>query len=298
MSVRPLTFDDQPRIVEMRRQLFPDEPAESLSDFSDLIAGAGAMFGWEAGGEVVGYVYLCIRSHADGCDHSPVGYLEEWWVAPTVRGQGVGRALVDAGAAWARTQGCHELASDTWLDREDSQAAHLALGFTEVDRVVSYVRPLDEPEPSAVDRDAAVTLRQLDGDSVRAMCRLNVKPHQRSFVAPNSISIAQAGFADHAWLRGIYADDTPVGLVLVEDDEDKPEYYVWRFMIDQRYQGLGFGTAALDLTIDEIRTRPGADELLVSWVPVPGGPGPFYERRGFDLTGEVEDGEVVARLRL
>ena len=52
------------------------------------------------------------------------------------------------------------------------------------------------------------------------------------------------------------------------------------------------------LVIDHVRTLPGATELLVSWVPAAGGPEPFYLGLGFEPTGEVDEGEVVARLRL
>jgi diamine N-acetyltransferase len=81
-------------------------------------------------------------------------------------------------------------------------------------------------------------------------------------------------------------------------DEVEPEYYLWRYMIDERYQGRGFGRAALALVVDHVRTLPGATELLVSWVPEPGGPEPFYRGLGFEPTGEVDGDEVVARLVL
>jgi diamine N-acetyltransferase len=53
-----------------------------------------------------------------------------------------------------------------------------------------------------------------------------------------------------------------------------------------------------EVTADTVRTRPGATELLTSWVPGERGPEEFYRKLGFERTGEVEDGEVVARLRL
>ena len=41
---------------------------------------------------------------------------------------------------------------------------------------------------------------------------------QRSFVAPNAVSIAEAHFAPGHWMRAIYADGQPVGFVLTFDD--------------------------------------------------------------------------------
>jgi diamine N-acetyltransferase len=152
---------------------------------------------------------------------------------------------------------------------------------------------------AAIGWDAAVTLREITSDTVRAICALEVAPAQRGFVAPNAISIAQAYFAQEvAWFRAIYADDTPVGFVMLEDNAEKQEYFLWRFMIDARYQGYGFGRRALLLVIDHVRTRPGAAALFTSCVPGDGSPCPFYERMGFVPTGEVDDGELVMRLDL
>ena len=72
----------------------------------------------------------------------PVGYLEGWYVADAHRREGHGAALLRAAEDWARSQGCTEMASDTWLDNEVSQRAHAALGFEVVDRVVNYKKRL------------------------------------------------------------------------------------------------------------------------------------------------------------
>ncbi len=143
-----------------------------------------------------------------------------------------------------------------------------------------------------------VMLREIDDSNLRAICRLAVRPEQQGFVAPNAVSIAQAHFAAHAWFRAIYVAETPVGFVMLSDRPEKPEYFLWRFMIDARHQGAGIGRRAIELVLAHVRTRPGATHLLTSAVPGPGSPQPFYERLGFVATGEVDDGEVVLRLDL
>ena len=145
---------------------------------------------------------------------------------------------------------------------------------------------------------ATVELREVTAETVRAVCMLHVAPDQRSFVAPNSVSFAEAMYEPKAWFRAVVADEVPVGFVMLSVDETTAEYYLWRFMIDQRYQGRGYGRAAFGQVIDHVRTLPRATALLVSWVPAPGGPEPFYRALGFEPTGEIDDGEVVARLRL
>ena len=146
---------------------------------------------------------------------------------------------------------------------------------------------------------AAVTLREITSETVRAVCDLTVAPQQAMFVAPNAVSIAQAYFErDTAWFRAVYADDTPVGFVMLEDDPVNREYMLWRFMIDARYQGLGFGRRALELVIAYVKTRPDAKTLFTSCVPGAGSPCPFYEKMGFAYTGEEDEGELIMRLEL
>jgi diamine N-acetyltransferase len=156
---------------------------------------------------------------------------------------------------------------------------------------------MNEPE-TEVTPDAVVSLREVTADTVWAITRLKVKPDQAHFVAENATSIAQAYFEPKAWFRAIYADETPIGFVMLYDDPEKPEYYLWRYMIDARYQRMGFGRRALEMFIDHVRTRPNATELLCSYVPGEGSPGPFYIGLGFVETGEVDDDENVIRLAL
>jgi diamine N-acetyltransferase len=147
-------------------------------------------------------------------------------------------------------------------------------------------------------RDSMVTLREITAETVRAICELRVREDQQRFVAPNAVSIAQAHFAPEAWFRAIYAGDTPVGFAMISDKPEVPEYFLWRFMIDQRWQHLGYGRRAIDLLVTHVRTRPGATAFLTSVVPGEGSPQPFYEKLGFAPTGEIDGGEVVLRLEL
>jgi len=92
---------------------------------------------------LAGFLEVDLRSHADGCNPSrPVGYVEGWYVSEDHRRRGIGRKLLAAAEDWARSQGCVEIASDTWIDNEVSQRVHEALGYEVVDRCVHYRKAL------------------------------------------------------------------------------------------------------------------------------------------------------------
>ncbi len=148
-------------------------------------------------------------------------------------------------------------------------------------------------------KDATITLREVTKETLWDILKLDVSDAQKTYVARNSESIAQAYFQPHAWFRAIYADDTPVGFVMLYDDPEKAKYFLWNFMIDQRYQKLGFGKRALKLLIVHVRTRPNATQLGVGCVPTgDASPCPFYEQMGFVPTGEVINDEVMLSLSL
>jgi diamine N-acetyltransferase len=146
---------------------------------------------------------------------------------------------------------------------------------------------------------AAVRLEQISEANVKAVFELQVAPEQQGFVAPNPWSLAQALTApDIAWPRAIVAGNEVVGFLMLEIDPDEPQgrpFWLWRLMIGATHQRQGIGTAALTAAVDEVVAR-GGTELYTSWVEGDGGPEPFYRRLGFLPTGEVDDGEIVARL--
>ncbi len=161
---------------------------------------------------------------------------------------------------------------------------------------ISIMPPVEFPP---VTRNSVVSLREITRENLKAVLQLKVAPNQEHLVADNATSIAQAHFyPEIAWFRAIYADETPVGFLLLSDNTAKPHYYLWRLMIDARYQKFGFGKKAMELLFAYVRSRPNASELYVSCVPGEGSPQGFYEKLGFAATGEMEDDEVVLRCAL
>jgi diamine N-acetyltransferase len=148
-----------------------------------------------------------------------------------------------------------------------------------------------------------VSLHPLTDSNRQAIEALRVSPGQEGFVSTVAQSLAEA--AEHpgaqALYWAVYDDDTPVGFVMIADEVASPEYvphYLWKLLIDERHQGRGFGRATLDLIVEYFRGRPRVEALITSAGQGDGSPIGFYERYGFERTGEVSDGEVVLRLGL
>jgi diamine N-acetyltransferase len=142
-----------------------------------------------------------------------------------------------------------------------------------------------------------VELREITRDTVRAICKLEVAEDQRGFVAPNAISIAEAHYEPKHWLRAIYADGEPAGLVLTYEDPGGEGYYLWRFMVADGFQRRGIGRRAMELLLDRWRSL-GATQASLSVIPGNDGATALYESLGFRLTGEEHGGEAVMRLEL
>ncbi|MEL6319194.1 MAG: aminoglycoside 6'-N-acetyltransferase [Cyanobacteria bacterium J06626_14] len=93
--------------------------------------------------ECIGFAEAYLRNeYVNGCETSPVVFLEGIFVRPAFRRQGIARRLCTEIERWARSQGCTEFASDVLLDNLDSQAMHVHLGFEETERVVCFKKLL------------------------------------------------------------------------------------------------------------------------------------------------------------
>ncbi len=162
-----------------------------------------------------------------------------------------------------------------------------------------YIGPMD-----LMSSESSLTLRRITGENLESILALSVSEAQKAFVASNERSIAQARFDEGAWFRAVYAADTPVGFVLLHDETlcESPRQrgycYLWRMMIDHRYQLMGFGRRTLRRLIAHVKTRPDVEKLHTSWRHEEGNAGDFYVKFGFKATGINDDGEVQAVFEL
>jgi diamine N-acetyltransferase len=153
-------------------------------------------------------------------------------------------------------------------------------------------------------RTPPISLREITGENRDAVCALRVAPGQERFVSPVVESLEEAVATPQAapWYRAVYSDEEPVGFVMLSWDATPAPgilgpYFLWRLLIDEHHQRRGFGREALVQIVDLIRAD-GARELLTSYHPGHGERWPFYQRFGFEPTGEIDEGEIVLRLDL
>ena len=136
---------------------------------------------------------------------------------------------------------------------------------------------------------------------------LSVLPEQHPFVGTVAGALTDAVDYPQAnpWYRAIYAGDEPVGFVMISWNcvPRPPEiigpWFLWKLLIDHRYQGRGYGSEAVGV-VAELISHAGARELLTSCLlDLDGSPAPFYERLGFVATGDLDvDGETILRLQV
>ena len=152
----------------------------------------------------------------------------------------------------------------------------------------------------------AVTLREITEANLDSVLEVRTTPEQERFVSTVADSMAEAAANPHGnpWYRAVYADQHPVGFVMLSwDVEPQPPHingpwFLWKLLIDSHHQRQGHGQEVLRQVVELVRAH-GATELLTSHVPGEGGPAGFYARNGFVPRGALDPaGEVILRLDL
>ena len=143
-----------------------------------------------------------------------------------------------------------------------------------------------------------LSLVEIDRHNYLSILDLSVSEEQRSFVASNTYSLAQAFVQPECVPLALYAENKPVGFAMYCIDESDREYWIYRLMIDQRHQGRGYGRAAMLLLIDRIRSEMDEQRhrIFISFEPENEVAKSLYESLGSVPDGRVEYGEIVYRL--
>ena len=144
MEIRKATPADSMALANLASRMWNHNPEELEPEFASLTASdeAACFLAWDAN-QPIGFAQCQLRhDYVEGCDTSPVGFLEGIYVDAEHRFNGVARALLSACEDWARSVGCSEFASDCELDNHDSLVWHLKSGFAEVNRTIWFAKKL------------------------------------------------------------------------------------------------------------------------------------------------------------
>ena len=145
VTIRNVRPEDQAEWLRLRKSVWEDCPDDQqVREMDEILASdtEEVFVAERPGGGLCGFVEASLRSRADGCDSTPVGYIEGWYVDEDLRRCGAGRALVEAAEAWARSRECRQMASDAELWNTISHQAHGALGYEETARLVLFKKDL------------------------------------------------------------------------------------------------------------------------------------------------------------
>jgi len=140
-----------------------------------------------------------------------------------------------------------------------------------------------------------ISLREINQGNWQYCIHLQLAPAQASKLASNLYSLAEAYAEPRCRPRGIYANDMMLGFVMYEFNEHSGAYSIPRFMIDARWQGLGYGRAALQAVLDELKTERPDAPILISLTPDNDAARRLYVGLGFEETGQQVHGEDVLR---
>jgi len=155
-----------------------------------------------------------------------------------------------------------------------------------------------------------VRLREVVSTEDRAsVMGLRLGPGQERYLDSMADIFAEADAEQRAVPRQWAVHDTEagslIGFMMISDNIPQPmdedlvgPYYLWKLLIDERFQGRGYGAATLDALVGYLGTRPGADVLYTSCADGPGSPRGFYLRYGFTDTGRIMWGENLLALNL
>ena len=140
-----------------------------------------------------------------------------------------------------------------------------------------------------------INLRKITEENFIDAFSLKLAPGQERFVSHPIRSLAQAYvYREQCQPFGIYAGEKMVGYVMVIYDYDVPEYDIWHMMIDEEKQGAGYGSKALDLVLDYIRTKPfgSSDRVALTCNKDNAKAIKLYKSKGFTETGAEDEDEI------
>ncbi|MEZ0481347.1 GNAT family N-acetyltransferase [Planococcus sp. SSTMD024] len=141
-----------------------------------------------------------------------------------------------------------------------------------------------------------IHFKEVDRHNFADVIGLKVAEHQKSFVAPNVYSLAQAKAYPECVCSAVYHDDELVGFTMYCLDQDDQEYWIYRLMIDEKHQSKGYGKLVMKRLIAELQQDREHHMIYLSFEPANKGAKKLYEQLGFMADGRIIEGEIVYKL--
>ena len=132
-------------IAKLAVRMWDENSVEDLSnEFSALLSKEDAQIFLKYENNIpVGFAQCQLRhDYVEGTETTPVGYLEGIFIMEGYRNRGYAKELLNECEKWAKDKGCKEIASDCEMDNDISFQFHMAMNFTEANRIICFTKKL------------------------------------------------------------------------------------------------------------------------------------------------------------
>ncbi len=142
-----------------------------------------------------------------------------------------------------------------------------------------------------------IHLKDVNDSNWRECTDLNSAVEEKGLLCSNAYAIAEWKFETDSIFKAIYSGGELVGMLAYHlyDGDLGNFYWLYFLMIDKKYQGKGYGGAAVKLVVKEVH-QLGASEIRTMYVPGNVRAGKFYEKLGFKEIGTLNGGDIFLRL--
>lgn len=143
--IRKASKNDIMTIANLAVLMWNDNSVDDLAvEFSELLSKDNAQIFLKYENDIpIGFAQCQLRSdYVEGTETTPVGYLEGIFVLENYRNKGYAKELLNECERWAKDKGCKEFASDCEIDNDNSFKFHMAMNFTEANRIICFTKKL------------------------------------------------------------------------------------------------------------------------------------------------------------
>jgi diamine N-acetyltransferase len=141
-----------------------------------------------------------------------------------------------------------------------------------------------------------IEFREITKENFWECIELSVAQDQTNFVTSNAISIAQSKVQPECIPLAVYDNDIMVGFLMYCIDEDDGEYWIYRMMVDEKYQSKGYGKQMMEKLLGLIQQDRTHNKIFLGVHKESIKAVKLYERFGFSFTGQVFGNEHIMRL--